>query len=77
MTIFMKNKQVHTSEPSNFDAIFHRILILLHKSERTEIRKNRTETEPNKLFRGSRLFRVPMTALHSIEPYQLLITCLV
>lgn len=31
---------------------------------RTEILKNRTKTEPNKLFRGSRLFRVTVTALN-------------
>lgn len=67
MSKFIKNDKStlrHYTEPFNFDAIFHRIRILLHQSE-----PNRNPEKPDRtnLFRGSRFFRIPVTDKHYSE----------
>lgn len=70
MSKFIKNNKSthwHYTEPFNLDSIFHRIRILLHKSEpnRNPEKQNRNRTE--QIVPGSRFFRVPLTDKHYSE----------
>lgn len=58
-----RSRRMNLKKSFNFDAIFKENGFYYTNQNSTEIGKNRTETESNKLICGFRVFRWPVTAL--------------